>query len=666
MLSEDKVSILIVDDRPENLSAMTALLSDLDVEMVTALSGNEALRHTLKTDFALVLLDVQMPEMDGFETAEWLRSNPKTRHLPIIFVSAGMKEAYHLFKGYEAGAVDYLMKPIEPTVLRGKVKVFCELARQRQEIVKHERNLEDLIGKRTAALSMTVEALKLSQERYQRLLESITSYVFSVNLEHGMPGTTQHGPGCQSLTGYTPEAFREDPSLWSELIHSEDKAALAGQLKTLPAGKRPMSLEHRILHKDGSTRWVRTTLVPHLDLKGTLCSYDGIIVDISERKKAEEEQRRLEVQLFQSQKLESLGTLAGGVAHDLNNVLAAILGLATIHREDLDPAGFLAQSLDTITTACLRGRDVVKGLLSFARRDLEYLRPVDLNILILEIVQLLNATTLKQIKITTDFQEPLGLFEGDEAALSHALMNLCLNAVDAMPGGGSMAIQTRLSRHGGREVRVRDTGVGMSPEVLRRAVDPFFTTKPVGKGTGLGLATVQGTMNAHGGTLELRSEPGQGTEAVLRFPPVKDPTSMEESTSIQGQTPYPAPLALRILLVDDDKLIRMSIPAMLESLGHQVQTAEGGREALELFAAGLDVDLVILDLKMPDLSGAETLPLLLALRPGQVVLLATGYSDQDSNHLMEGRPNVTFIRKPFTLTEINERLANVKAQPFSS
>jgi signal transduction histidine kinase len=516
MLKKNSVSILIVDDRPENLTAMEALLGDLDVELVTALSGNEALRLTLKTDFALVLLDVQMPEMDGFETAEWLRSNPKTRHLPIIFVTAGMRSERHLFKGYEAGAVDYLMKPIEPAVLKGKVSVFCDLARQRQEIERHEQHLEELVSQRT------------------------------------------------------------------------------------------------------------------------------------------EERRRLEVQLFQSQRLESLGNLAGGVAHDINNVLAAILSLASINREGLQ-GGFLAQSLDTIATACLRGREVVKSLLYFARKDMVSFGPLDLNALAEEIVHLLDATTLKRVRITTELQESLGRLEGDEAALSHALMNLCVNALDAMPGGGTLLIRTRRLEDGGIELRVRDSGEGMPPEVLKQAIDPFFTTKPVGKGTGLGLAMVYGTMKAHGGTLEIASEVGEGTEVTLRFPPPAQaaPAQPDRPAAL---VPSPVPARRRILLVDDDELIRMSIPPMLEVLGHQVATAEGGQEALDQLGAGLEVDLVILDMRMPGMSGAETLPGLLALRPGMKVILATGHSDQDLQPLMAGRPNITCIRKPFTLEEIRERL----------
>ena len=549
MPNDAMVSILIVDDRQENLTAMEALLAGPGVDLVTALSGNEALRCTLRTDFALVLLDVQMPGMDGFETAEWLRANPKTRHLPIIFITAGMKEDFHQFKGYEAGAVDYLMKPIQPALLKGKVNVFCDLARQRHQIERHERNLEAIVKQRTAALSETVKALELS---------------------------------------------------------------------------------------------------------------------ISERAKAEEDRHQLEVQLFQSQRLESLGTLAGGVAHDLNNVLAAILGLASIRREEADPGSALADSLDTIAAACLRGGEVVRSLLRFARKSLDAMGPVDLNILAKQTVHLLDATTFKRIQITTELQDPLGMVEGDEGALSHALLNVCLNAADAMPAAGSLVIRTRSLDAGGVELSVQDSGEGMSPEVLNKAVDPFFTTKPVGKGTGLGLAMVYGTVQAHGGTLDIRSELGKGTTVVLGFPSIPDavPTPNGQHGE-HGLDRAPAGRGMRILLVDDDELIRLSIPAMLEVLGHVVHTEAGGVEALASLEAGLEVDLVILDLKMPGLSGAETLPRLRALRPGLPVLLATGFGEQEIQQLLADHPNVGVIWKPFSMNELQGKLESLRGCPVN-
>jgi len=390
------------------------------------------------------------------------------------------------------------------------------------------------------------------------------------------------------------------------------------------------------------------------DGQGRAVRIIGINRDTTRQVEAEAEQRRLREELLHSEKPESLGSLAGGVAHDLNNVLAAILGMASVLRADCPDQDPRAMPLDTITSACVRGRDVVRSLLYFARKDLETMGPVDLNLIAREMVQLLSHTTLRRVQIRTDFQEPLGLLEGDAGVLSHALINLCVNAVDAMPQGGTLTVSTRRTAGGDIQISIQDTGEGMSQEVARRATEPFFTTKPMGKGTGLGLAMVYGTVKAHRGAMEIRSEPGQGTGISLTFPPM-DLTEPAEPAAPAGPSPFPSGPA-RILLVDDDELIRLSVGPMLIALGHTVQTAEDGQEALNLFAAGLEVDLVILDMNMPGLNGAETLPRLLALRPGQPVLMATGYSLESIAPLLEGRPNVHCLRKPFSLEEIRLKL----------
>jgi CheY-like chemotaxis protein len=205
------------------------------------------------------------------------------------------------------------------------------------------------------------------------------------------------------------------------------------------------------------------------------------------------------------------------------------------------------------------------------------------------------------------------------------------------------------------EFSIKDTGDGMTPEVARRAIEPFFTTKPMGKGTGLGLAMVYGTVKAHKGALEIRSEPGQGTEVILSFPPLPDSAA---GAAAPVAEPSPSP-ARRILLVDDDELIRMSVGPMLTALGHEVELAQSGQEALERFQSGLRVDLVILDMNMPGLNGAQTLARLLALHPGQPVLMATGYSDDSIAPLLAGHPNVHSLRKPFTLKELRTKLSSI-------
>ena len=297
----------------------------------------------------------------------------------------------------------------------------------------------------------------------------------------------------------------------------------------------------------------------------------------------------------------------------------------------------------------------MKSLLCFARQELEENRPVDLNDLVREVVQLLAHTTLSRVTFATDLEEPLPRVLGDSGALNHALMNLCVNSMDAMPKGGAITLRTRTLSDGWVQLSVQDTGQGMSPEVQEKALAPFFTTKPAGKGTGLGLAMVFGTVKAHGGTMAIESKLGAGTTIHLRIPP----TAVQEPEPSRPAPPPPLPKdkSLRVLFVDDDELIRSAVVPMLEMMGHSVKEAPGGQEALQMLEGGLQVDLVILDMNMPGLNGAETLPRLLALRPGQRVLMSSGYSDQDIRSLMERHPTVASVQKPFTVQELRAKLA---------
>jgi len=416
--------------------------------------------------------------------------------------------------------------------------------------------------------------------------------------------------------------------------------------------------EFRNRRKDGGIIFERATIAPIRNDEGAITNFVAVMEDITEHKRAEEERRTLEAQIQQSQKLESLGNLAGGVAHDMNNVMGAILGIASVHRERLDSADPLARSLDTIISACLRGRGVVKSLLYFAQKDIEGKQSIDLNTLVRDMAQLLAYTTLKRAEFSMDLQEDFGVIQGEAGALGHALMNLCLNAMDAMPVGGTITVRTRRQPGGGGTLSVCDTGHGMTPEVLARATEPFFTTKPLGKGTGLGLSMAFGTMKAHGGALEIRSQPGSGTEVILSFPAELGSSVHRESDApVDGKAASDG--VLRILLVDDDELVRESMSLLIECVGHRVHVVGSGAEAIEYFQSDSAVDLVILDMNMPGLSGAETLPRLLALRPGQPILLASGYSEEDMAPILAAHPSVHSLAKPFTLKELQRKLAEM-------
>ncbi|NNM67500.1 MAG: GAF domain-containing protein [Spirochaetales bacterium] len=372
----------------------------------------------------------------------------------------------------------------------------------------------------------------------------------------------------------------------------------------------------------------------------------------------EKQQKILHEQLAQSQKLESLGSLAGGIAHDLNNVLGAILGAASSLKTGTPASS--EPTINTIIQACLRGRSVIKGLMYFARKELQEESLLDMNALVNEVVDLLRHTTFQRLQIVTELDDGLPMLRGDGGALSHTLMNLCVNAFDAMPEGGILTLRTKKTSEKNLEVCVCDTGIGMSPEVLAKAVDPFFTTKPMGKGTGLGLAQAFGTMRAHGGTLLLESRLGKGTTVRLSFPADRlVSTRPEKVFSGQVQTIEP----LDVMVVDDDPLIRETMLELLTLLGHRPVCVPGGSEALEKLREGAVPDLVILDMNMPGMNGAQTLARLLEMRPGQAVLITSGYDEGVSD--LVNAASVRVLHKPFTADELKIAIGETYSRKWS-
>ena len=380
---------------------------------------------------------------------------------------------------------------------------------------------------------------------------------------------------------------------------------------------------------------------------------------INDRKKSEDERFQLERQLSQAQKMDSLGSVAGGVAHDMNNVLGSVLLLSSALEPLQAPDSPAQQGFATITKACKRGRTMVRRLLDFARHDLAEVKSFDLNTLVQEEVHLLERTTLAKVRFALDLDADLRTVRGDYGALLHALMNLCVNAIDAMPGGGTLTLRTRNAGEGWVELDVEDTGTGMSREVADKAMDPFFTTKSHGKGTGLGLSIVYGTVKAHHGTLTLQSEPGRGTRVTLRLPShegAEAPGAEGAGDALLAPRTEQNTRHLYVLLVDDDELIRAAMGPVIESLGHRVALACSGEEALAGLNAGERPDVVILDVNMPGLGGKGALARIRALHPQLPVLLATGRADQAAVDLAQSLPGVTLVPKPISTGELKAHL----------
>ncbi len=518
--------------------------------------------------------------------------------------------------------------------------------------------LEGIAGSIGLALSRKRmrDELASSEARHRLLADNVLDVIWIMDLEGHF---TYVSPSIEKLRGFSPAEVVQQ-SMEAALTPDSLVVAnreLAWRLEALArtGAFPPFKGELEQTCKDGGTVWTEITCAGLPDDSGCIKAILGVTRDITPRKQAEDARRMLAAQLLQAQKMESLGSLAGGVAHDLNNVLGAILSLSTTLRSKVQLPDPLAGHLDTITRACTRGRDVVKSLLVFSRKELEETQEVDLNQLVRDLVQLLIHTTLQRVNLTMELEEGLPHLQGEAGTLSHAVMNLCVNAVDAMPDGGRLTLQTLRRPDGGAELRVRDTGEGMTPDVLQRATEPFFTTKPSGKGTGLGLAMVYGTMQAHGGRLDLRSSPGLGTEIILIFPAERMVTNSSEALPL-GSLQSEVQRERCILLVDDDDLILDSVATMLELLGHVIHPAQGGVEALRLLKDGLHPDLAILDMNMPGVSGAETLPLLRAEAPGLPIVIATGYRDTQVDALLAGHQSVGCISKPYTLEELRRVL----------
>ncbi|HEX8469326.1 MAG TPA: PAS domain S-box protein [Allosphingosinicella sp.] len=511
------------------------------------------------------------------------------------------------------------------------------------------------------------------------------------NLPGGMVYQLSTGPGgerrflfvshgCEKLTGYTAEAIMADPSISYAMVVPEDRAALAAASAQAIGTRTQFDVQCRFRRADGELRWARVISAPREGPDGNTI-WDGIQIDVTDQKRAEEMLRDLnetlehrvaeraeelalaQEALRQAQKMEAMGQLTGGVAHDFNNLLTPIIGsLDLLHRKAL--GGEREQRLvEGALQSAERAKTLVQRLLAFARRQPLQPGPVDLPGLVRGMVELVASTSGPQIRIETRLDPALPFARADSNQLEMAILNLAVNARDAMPGGGVLTIGGSAETVGegrvaglapGRYVRlsVADTGIGMDEATLARAVEPFFSTKGVGRGTGLGLSMVHGLAAQLGGALTLDSRQGEGTVAALWLP-VSD--SVPTFAAVRRE-PDSAPSARAgtVLLVDDEPLVRASTADMLGELGFEVVEADSGSDALALLDMRVP-DLVITDHLMPGLSGTDLALILAAERPGLPVLIVSGYAELDG--LPADLPRLT---KPFRQADLAECIAKLR------
>jgi len=535
--AEEKVNILLVDDQPGKLLGYEVILSELGENLIKAGSANEALEQLLKNDVAVVLTDVCMPDLDGFELAAMIREHPRYQKTAIIFVSAIQVTDLDLLRGYAAGAVDYVPVPVIADLLRAKVRVFAELYRKSRQLEVLNAELEHRVAERTAELAQA-----------------------NADLERRVEERTR-----------------------------EREAALA--------------------------------------------------------------------QVHEMQKVESLGQLTGGVAHDFNNLLMAVLGNLELLRKFLPEEAKVLRLIDGAIQGAERGASLTKRMLAFARRQELKPETVDIPNLVDSMVQMLRHSLGPGIQITTEFEADVPPTRVDPNQLELALLNLALNARDAMPLGGQLTISARrehvppgavpgLAPGDYVCITERDNGEGMDEATLKRATEPFFTTKGAGRGTGLGLSVVDGLVAQSGGAMRITSRPGAGTTVELWLP--VSPTEAAERPRPATPLLVADTRSCRVLVVDDDPIVLAGTAAMLEDLGHIATEAESAESALRVLLSDANIDLVITDYAMPGMTGTELAARIRCSWPKLPVVIATGYAEL----LGDGDPGLPRLSKPYDQQEL--------------
>ena len=658
----DRARVLVVDDDEHNLIAITSVLEEV-AEVVVANSGEEALRQLLRTEFAVILLDVFMPGMDGYETAQIIRSREQTKRVPIVFLSAVNKENQHLLRGYSMGAVDYVFKPVEPTVLRSKVAVFVDLFTMTREIQRKARQEQALLDANLRANAERLRAeqeLRLAEQRQAAIIESlpIILYLEEVNARPRIPKFVSGN--FTALTGFAFEELQRTPDLWIERLHPEDRGRVAEAMAGRPSGQS-LSVEYRWRCADGQYKHFLDQAVLLRDALGNPVEYAGTLLDVTERKE-------LESQLTHARKMDAIGQLTGGIAHDFNNLLAAVLGGLGMIERRVELSEEQRRILGMTRHAAEQGAELVKHLLAFARRQKLEPAAVEIARLATSVTDLLAHTLGGMVELKWELEEQLAPVYADSAQLELALMNLIINARDAMPDGGVVTI-TAANREvpegrGGKDLApgqyvvltVGDTGCGIAPELLEQVLEPFFTTKSLGKGTGLGLSMVYGFAKQSGGAVRVQSAVGVGTSVEIWLPRAPAAGVPADEAGLSIANPIAASATFRILLVDDHAGVRATTAALLEDLGHQVAHATDGAQALELFHEDPGgFDLLISDYAMPRISGAELVRQLRAERPGMPALIITGYAEPDGP-VQPDTGDVLVLSKPFTPEQLHASL----------
>ena len=652
--------ILVVDDVPANLKHLAGILEREGYQVKPAQNGEMALQSAQSTPPDLIILDVMMPGMNGYEVCDRLKTDSRLKEIPVIFISA-LEETDDKVKAFSTGGVDFLSKPFEPQEVLARVNTHLKLRRLQLSLKQAYEQVEVRIKERTYELEEATRSLRASEIKYRELVESANSIILRLNQEGHVTFFNEY---AQKFFGYTQEEILNQPALGT-IVPLTDFSGRDLRRMIMDICAHPelyASNQNENIRRNGERVWIVWTNKPIYDAQGQLSEILCIGNDITE-------QKRLESQLLRAQRIESVGRLANGVAHDLNNVLTPIQMFLELLREKLaDPEDI--DALELIRNATQRGSQIVQQLLVFSRGTSGTRVELDLRHHIREISQIITQTFPKSIILESRQAPNLWTIYGDPTQIHQVLLNLSVNARDAMPDGGTLNIEAEnitLDDHDAKVINapkagqyvllnVSDTGAGISADIIEKIFEPFFTTKAIGQGTGLGLSTVLGIVKGHGGFIQVDSQVGSGSVFRVYWPASKSVyTKSENFASKQMLNGCGA----CVLIADDEKAIRDTMRMFLKAKGFSVLTAQDGNEALrQLEVNSNDIRLVIVDLWMPTKDGYRLIQEIERYYPQIRVIATSGMAESEfkTSNLYSVK---AFLRKPWLPSELLESIDKV-------